>query len=106
MKSLEVTSIQLPFQKLSKTWYSRRGSLAVKNESRGKAPLVGGTLNDNIAMLKENIDKCSNTTELKAILEVAKYLTEKGPVVSGNELAQVYQSKKENLTNRKAKGKI
>lgn len=90
----------LPFQRLSRKWYTKRGKLFGKNRSRKEDKksreerecLEKSVLNLE-TKLKEYKLSDNSKKECTAILEIGKYLIANGPLVPAQEISKVYRSK-------------
>ena len=104
----------IPFSKVSSAWYERQYTLAMKNVGREKRQEESIKVLDNDGKLvcinkyqtqgtlQENMDTLSNAEvaenqrkHARALVAVAKYIIENGPVVKTQELGRIYIKEKE-----------
>ncbi len=60
------TNSQIPYQGISKQWYRRRGALSLKNRSRNRQVISGGSLQENLkAIIGTNINLAARTKKTR-----------------------------------------
>ena len=96
----------LPFPKLSKTWYKRRGKLTSKTNSRKKCTATFASIEVSTAVLEAKLK--TNLTQqmekqVKCVSKIARFFFKYGPIVMAKDVCRMYKDYKEKNLGEKLK---